>query len=78
MLSSILLSVAMSVSPAPVADTHSLDIKQVGDRRGSRRLNNDNTLGIETIGDRRGSRRLSNDNNLDIETVGDRRGSRRL
>ena len=78
MLSSIILSMAMSVSPAPAADVHNLNIQEVGNKRGSRRLSNENILNVETVGNKRGSRRLSNENILNVETVGNKRGSRRL
>ena len=58
MLSSIILSMAMSVSPAPVADAHNLDIQEIGAKRGTRRLSNENNLNVQTVGAKRGSRRL--------------------
>jgi hypothetical protein len=58
MLSSIILSMAMSVSPAPVADANNLLIEEVGDTRGTRRLSSSNSLLIEEAGDTRGTRRL--------------------
>tara|TARA_R110002050_G_scaffold247681_2_gene385462 strand:- start:548 stop:784 length:237 start_codon:yes stop_codon:yes gene_type:complete len=78
MLSSIILSMAMSVTPAQVEDINNLDIQEVGARRGTRRLSNEYKFDVEKVGARRGTRRLSNENDLIIETVGARRGTRRL
>ena len=78
MLNSMILSMAMSISPAPVADVHTLDIQTTGKKRGTRRLNGENNLNIETIGRKRGTRRLSDENSLEIETIGKKRGTRRL
>jgi hypothetical protein len=56
MLSSIILSLAMNAAPVPTADTITLDIEEVGTRRGSIRLNNQ--FDIQEAGTRRGSIRL--------------------
>tara|TARA_R110001583_G_scaffold2233_28_gene16524 strand:- start:1004 stop:1180 length:177 start_codon:yes stop_codon:yes gene_type:complete len=58
MLSSIILSMAMSVSPAPEADTSSFNIETIGDTRGTRRLSTSKNITSEKIGDTRGTRRL--------------------
>ena len=78
MLSSIILSMAMSVSPAPVADAHNLDIQEIGERRGGLRINADNNLDIQEIGERRGGLRINTDNDLDIQEIGERRGGLRF
>ena len=78
MLSSIILSMAMSVSPAPVADVHNLDIQEIGKARGTRRLSADSDFTIEKTGKARGTRRLNADNKLTIEKTGKARGTRRL
>lgn len=78
MLSSIILSMAMSVSPATVTDTNSLDIETIGDTRGTRRLNSSQGITLEVVGDTRGTRRLSASQDKTSEVVGDTRGTRRL
>jgi len=78
MLSSIILSMAMSASPAPIADIHNLDIQEVGKARGARRLNADDDLNMEKTGKARGARRLSADDDLNVEKTGKARGARRL
>ena len=54
MLSSIILSLVMTTSPATVTESHTLKLKEVGQRRG-RRINSD-TLDINEAGQRRGRR----------------------
>ena len=78
MLSSIILSMAMSVSPTPIADVHNLDIQTIGNKRGSIRMNNENQLKVQTIGNKRGSIRMNNENQLKVQTIGNKRGTRRL
>ncbi|OUR61994.1 hypothetical protein A9Q74_05940 [Colwellia sp. 39_35_sub15_T18] len=78
MLSSIILSMAMSVSPAPIADTHSLDIQEIGKARGSMRINAEQDLTIEKAGKARGSMRINSKENLSIEKAGKARGSMRI
>ncbi|MCW8831956.1 MAG: hypothetical protein OQK09_04435 [Colwellia sp.] len=58
MLSSIILSMAMSVSPASIADNQSFEMEEIGAVRGTRRLSSENTIDIEEAGAVRGTRRL--------------------
>ena len=74
MLSSIILSLAMSATPVPSADTVTLDIEEAGTRRGQIRLNNQ--FDIQEAGTRRGQIRLNNQ--FDIQETGTRRGQIRL
>jgi hypothetical protein len=78
MLSSIILSMAMSVSPAPVADANNLDIEEISAKRGTRRLSENKNLNIEVVSAKRGTRRLSNNNNLNVESASAKRGTRRF
>ncbi len=78
MLSSIILSMAMSVSPAPIADTHSLNIQEIGRARGSLRINAKQDLTIEKTGRARGSLRINAKQDLTIEKTGRARGSLRI
>lgn len=78
MLSSIILSMAMSVSPAPIADTHSLDIQEIGRARGSMRINAEQDLDIKETGRARGSMRINTKDDLTIEKTGRARGSMRI
>ncbi|PHR85531.1 MAG: hypothetical protein COA59_00820 [Colwellia sp.] len=75
MLTSIILSMAISVTPTPI-----VDIQELGIVHGSIRINNtENQLDIEKTGRRRGSIRINNtENQLDIEKTGRRRGSIRI
>ena len=54
MLSSLILSLAMSTSPAPVIESNSLIINETGRIRGSIKVN-DQKLDTNTIGRIRGS-----------------------
>jgi hypothetical protein len=54
MLSSLILSLAMSSSPAPVIESDSLIIDEIGRARGSVKIN-DSILDINEIGRARGS-----------------------
>jgi hypothetical protein len=78
MLSSIILSMAISVTPTPIADTHSLDIQEIGKARGSLRINAEDDLSIERVGKARGSLRIDAEDDLTIERVGKARGSLRI
>jgi hypothetical protein len=78
MLSSIILSLAISVSPTPTADIQKLDIQEIGKARGSLRINTGNKLTIDTVGKARGSLRINSENELTINTVGKARGSLRI
>ncbi len=58
MLSSIILSMAISVTPTPIADTHNLDIQEIGRSRGTLRIDNENALTVEKTGRSRGTLRI--------------------
>jgi hypothetical protein len=58
MLSSIILSLAISVTPTPTANIQNLDIQEVGKARGSLRINAEDDLTIKTVGKARGSLRI--------------------
>lgn len=62
MLSSIMLSMAISVSPVSDGqnfnDQFNLNIETTGRKRGTRRLNDENSLNVEVAGRKRGTRRL--------------------
>jgi len=58
MLSSVILSMAMSISPAPVADIHILDIQKIGRVRKGNRIHDANSLKIEVVGRVRKSNRI--------------------
>ena len=73
MLSSLILSMAMSASPAPVIESDSLIINEFGRIRGSVKVN-DQKLHVNTIGRIRGSVKV-NDQKLDVNTIGRIRGS---
>ena len=57
MLSSIILSMAMSVSPAPVADFHDLDVTNINEKRGKLRINE--KRGKLRINEKRGKLRIN-------------------
>jgi len=78
MLSSIILSMVMSVTPTQTVDIHKLETQEIGRARGSIRINNENQLDIERTGRARGSIRINNENQLDIERTGRARGSIRI
>ena len=58
MLSSIILSMALSVTPTTTADIQNLDIQEVGRTRGSLRIDDQDNLTIEKVGRTRGSLRI--------------------
>ena len=73
MLSSLILSMAMSASPAPVIESDSLIINEIGRLRGTVKIN-DQKLDIDTIGRLRGTVKI-NDQKLDVDTIGRLRGT---
>ena len=73
MLSSLILSMAISASPTPVIESDSLIINEIGRLRGSVKIN-DQKLDTNTIGRLRGSVKI-NDQKLDVDTIGRLRGS---
>ena len=72
MLSSIILSVAMSTSPAVIADTSDFIIQETGRKRGDRI--SFQSLSIEKTGRKRGDR--INFESLSVEKTGRKRGDR--
>jgi hypothetical protein len=78
MLNSIILSLAISVTPTPIADTHNLDTLEIGKVRDSLRINAEDDLNIERVGQRRGTLRINAEDDLSIERVGQRRGTLRI
>jgi len=74
MLSSLILSLAMSMSPATEIETNDLQVQEVNHRRGSLRISN-NGSSVPT-NHRRGSLRISN-NGSSVPT-NHRRGSLRI
>ena len=75
MLTSIILSLTMNMSPAEPVDNH-LNIEHAGRARGSVRIH-DGGQTVEKTGKARGSVRI-NDNALNIEEAGRARGSVRI
>jgi hypothetical protein len=73
MLSSLILSMAMSVSPAPVIESDALITNEVGRIRGSVKINEQKT-DVNTIGRIRGSVEI-NEQKSDVNTIGRIRGS---
>jgi hypothetical protein len=58
MLSSIILSMAISVTPTPTADIHNLETQKIGKTSSSLRINAEEDLTIERVGRARGSLRI--------------------
>ena len=80
MLSSIILSMALSVTPATNAttDSHSLATKNINVIHETFRLSAEKNLDTQKTGWKRGTRRLSAEKNLDTQKTGWKRGTRRL
>ena len=74
MLSSLILSMAMSMSPATAIDTNDLQVQEVSRRRGSLRISEKGSS--EPISRRRGSLRISEKGSS--EPISRRRGSLRI
>ena len=75
MLSSIILSFAMSTTPA-VANVTNLYVEEIGTRRGQVRISNEG-LNVTEVGTRRGQVRINNEK-LSVTEIGTRRGQVRI
>lgn len=78
MLSSIILSMAISMTPGQQVETQELNINEINAKRGTRRLSSENNLKVDVINAKRGTRRLSSENTLEVEAINAKRGTRRL
>ncbi len=78
MLSSIILSMAMSVSPTTVADVHNLDIQEVGEVRKRNRIHHENRFETNAVGEVRKKNRILNKNAFETSVVGEVRKKNRI